>query len=59
MVYQYTLNMLDIYNNYSELKGFIHILLEQRIIRAEKYYFEKNKIRYIIAELLLCYILHK
>lgn len=58
MIHQYAVNIAEIKNSI-QLRELMNDLSKERAVRVHKYYFEKDKIRCIIAETLLRYILKK
>lgn len=58
MLYQYAINIGEITNT-AQLKDLMNDLSKERVVRVNKYYFERDKIRCITAEILLRYILQK
>lgn len=58
MIYQYAINIGEIVNT-DQLKELMNYISKERLVRVHKYYFEKDKIRCIIGEILLRFILKK
>lgn len=58
MIYQYAINIEEI-TDFNQVKILMDNLSNERIIRIEKYHFEKDKIRSLMAEALLRYALQK
>lgn len=58
MIYQYRVNIKQI-TRYEEISEFLKIISKTRKTKSEKYIFDKDKIRCVLGEVMLRYILEK